>query len=85
MTSAELTAWIAYDNLEPFGESRADLRMGILASTTYNVNRGKGRAMHPVDFMPNFDEPRVKKTPDQVWQVLQSYDNAVKQAQNKGK
>lgn len=81
MTSAELTAWIAYDNLEPFGESRADLRAGIIASTTYNVNRGKGRAMQPVDFMPKFEvTDRVKKTPEQVWQVLQSYTNAAKGA-----
>lgn len=84
LTSAELTDWIAYFNLEPFGEERADLRAGIVASTIYNVNRGKGRAMHPIDFMPKFDDStRVKKTPEQVWNVLESFTKDYQKAKEK--
>jgi hypothetical protein len=34
--SAELTEWMAFDALEPFGEERADLRTGIIAAVTAN-------------------------------------------------
>lgn len=52
MTSRELTDWRAYYHLEPFGEERADLRSGIVASTIANVNRGKDvKPFSPADFM----------------------------------
>ena len=38
-TSRELSEWMVYYELEPFGEERADLRAGIVASTVANVNR----------------------------------------------
>ena len=44
---------MAVYRMEPFGEERADLRAGIIASTIANVNRGKkGRLSKPTDFMP---------------------------------
>lgn len=51
-----LTEWLAYAQVEPFGEERADLRAGIVAATVANVNRAKGTpAAKPTDFMPQFD------------------------------
>lgn len=58
MSSAELTDWLAYWRLDPFGEERADLRAGIVAATTANVWAGKGKRAKPADFMPKFDTPR---------------------------
>ena len=50
--------WLAYDQLEPIGETRADLRAGIIASTIANVQRSKGAAAYkPGDFMPKFAQP----------------------------
>ena len=48
--------WIAYSEVEPFGEWRADLRAGIIASTIANcLSRKKGRpAFKPSQFMPEF-------------------------------
>ena len=55
MDSAELTEWMAYEQVEPFGEWRADLRAGIIASTIANALRGRGsRPLTPEDFMPQF-------------------------------
>lgn len=55
MSAGELTYWQAYSSIEPFGEERADLRMGILASLIANVNRKKGsKAYKPEQFMPKF-------------------------------
>ena len=37
----------------PFGDERADLQAGIVASTIANVNRGKNTSAYkPEDFMP---------------------------------
>ena len=63
LSDAELHEWMAFYRLEPFGEERADLRAGIVASTVYNVNRGKkGRVLKPTDFMPllKVDQQRGK-------------------------
>lgn len=54
MTFSQLQGWLAYYHLEPWGEERADLRMGITASTIANANRVKGKALTPGDFMPDF-------------------------------
>lgn len=52
-----LSEWVAFAQLEPFGEERADLRAGIVAAAVVNVQRAKGSApVRPGDFMPRFDE-----------------------------
>ena len=62
MSGREFVHWMAYYNMEPFGEMRADLRAGIIASTIANVNRGKRHAaFKPDQFMPEFDKPEPKK------------------------
>ena len=58
ISSQEFTEWMAFARLHPFGEWRADLRAGIVASTIANVNRGKGKAYKPSDFMPDFKRTR---------------------------
>ncbi len=61
MTASELTEYMAYDQIEPIGEPRADLRVGILAATVANHSASPPRqAAKPVDFMPfakAFQEP----------------------------
>jgi len=60
ISSKELSEWMAYFQLEPFGEGRADLRMGILASLVSNMFTKKGSKRYtPKDFMPEFDKPKV--------------------------
>lgn len=55
---------MAYYKIEPFGEERADLRAGIIASVIANANRdSKRKAFEPKDFMPRFEA----KGP-QTWQ-----------------
>ena len=56
MTSAQFAEWLAYGRIEPFGEERADLRAGIVASTIANANRGKTqKSFTPEQFMPSFE------------------------------
>lgn len=59
MTSLDVAEWKAYFSVEPFGESRADLRMGILASLIANVNRDRKKKPEPfvpADFMPGIGD-----------------------------
>jgi len=61
-----LWEWMAYENIEPFGDNRGDLRAGIIASTIANANRNpkrRRRAFSAEDFMPKFGRPR-----EQTWQ-----------------
>lgn len=55
------TEWMRYAQVEPFGEERADMRAGIIASTTANsiialinsLSKSKlRRTFKPIDFMP---------------------------------
>jgi hypothetical protein len=72
MTSAEFSIWLRYHAESPIDDSRADLRMGILASTVANYS-GKVRSddvdpARPRDFMPfvQQDEPEVQSEPDPI-------------------
>ena len=58
---SELGTWAALYEMEPWGEKRADMRAGIIASTLANVNRGKSsEPFSPSDFMPRFDRSDEK-------------------------
>lgn len=57
VSSRELTEWQAFFRLEPFGEDRADLRAGIIASTVANTARDpkqRKKPFLPREFMPQF-------------------------------
>lgn len=49
MTADELLRWAAYYAVEPFGEDRADLRVGILSSMVANAFGSK--KTKPGDFV----------------------------------
>lgn len=59
--SDELTEWMAFYQIEPFGDFRADYRSGIVAATLANANRTKdSRAFTPEDFMPFMTDRMTK-------------------------
>jgi hypothetical protein len=52
ISSAELTEWMAFDAIDPFGEERADLRAGIIASVTANHSFAPpSKPRQPSDYM----------------------------------
>lgn len=59
LSGQELTEWMAFDAVEPFGEQRDDLRAGIVASTMANCHRSRGPAFKPQDFMPFAEKPKA--------------------------
>ena len=64
--SRELTEWLAYYGLNPWGPERSDLRAGMVASTVANCLTSG--SFKPSDFMPKYGpqpEP-VEQTPEQL-------------------
>ena len=62
ISSKELTEWMAYYNIEPFGQETQYFGPAITSTILANVNRNKGDKAHTVDeFMPQFD--KVDQTP----------------------
>ncbi len=52
LNGVQLAEYMAYDQIEPFGEQRADMRSASVCVTLANINRGKGkRAFKLGDFM----------------------------------
>ena len=71
MSASELHEWRVYSGIDPFGEERADLRSGIVASTIASVHRKKGsRRPTPQDFMPKFGDAEQPKQSVQVQRVI---------------
>lgn len=61
----------------PVGPPRSDLQAAIVASTVYNMQRGKGsRAAKPADFIPKWDRGR-RATPEELWQQAMAANAAV--------
>ena len=66
MTSWEFSHWIAYYEMDPWGDERADLRNAMMCATMANIHRKKGsRRITIGDFMPRFGE-KQEQDPEQM-------------------
>ena len=63
MSAKELMEWQIYYSLEPFGEEKADWRMGMICATILNSNRisKQDKVWKPEDFMPKFYDTKPTK------------------------
>lgn len=71
--SAELTEWIAYENLSgPLGRRRQDIQSATIAATIANANRGKGgRKFKLSDFLIPYGQ-QERKSPEQLLAAIRS-------------
>ena len=68
ISSRELTEWMAFFSLEPWGSEVEDWRAGLIASTIANVNRDpkkRRKPYEPSDFMPRYEAPKAQ---EQSWE-----------------
>lgn len=66
MSSSELTEWLAFAELEPFGGAVDDLRAGLAPSMTLNTNLGnEGEPVGPLHFYP-WHNPELRKAAEPV-------------------
>lgn len=60
ISGLQLSEWMEFSQLEPFGEAREDLRMGILAASLINnlgmMWTGENPGATPEDFIPDFEQ-----------------------------
>lgn len=68
ISSSELTEWVAYDGIEPFGQHRADLHAALIACVLANIHRDpkKGEPYKIQDFVLLPPEPKAPQTPDSL-------------------
>jgi len=79
--SRELTEWMIFHDMEPWGAEPADLRAGIVASTIANVNRDhkkRSQPYKPEDFMPRRTPAESEEqTPADHLRIIELYNAAL--------
>lgn len=74
MPAHELRRWQVYHSLFPFGDERADWRMGTIAAVLHNIHRGKNsEAAKPSDFMLKPPETQAQK--EARWRAMRRKAN----------
>lgn len=67
MDSRELTEWLAFHSIEPFGGDTQYIGHAITASTVANANRPKGKKpMKVSEFMPQIGKRKPQTTEEQI-------------------
>lgn len=69
MSNRELVEWMEFARLEPFGDERADLRMGIETSSLVRMwaDPKKSKQITPATFMPFLERaPQPQKSPQEL-------------------
>ena len=73
ISSKELSEWIAFSNIEPFGEFRADIRAAMIACVMANSWRGSNQPAFKIsDFMITFNNKK-EQTVDEIKSILKQY------------
>lgn len=77
---------MAYERIDPWGEERADLRAGIVASVFANAFRKKGsKPIKPEDMMPKFGQARPAQTVEEQLSIVARIRAALRGRKRKGK
>lgn len=63
LTAAQLNEWLAFNQIEPIGEGRAELRHGQIMALTLNLNRDPKTKHEPYDARDymNYVDPEPEK------------------------
>jgi hypothetical protein len=66
---------MAYYRMDPFGEERADLRAGLIASVLVNLKKRKGDTpSRPQDFMLKFGiEKNEQRRPEDIYSMVRTW------------
>jgi hypothetical protein len=73
ISSRELTEWMAFDSLEPFGSQAGYLGHAITSMTVANRHRGKNENSHKIEeFIPKFGNQKAQ-TVDEMIQVAEMF------------
>lgn len=80
LSTRQFDEWLAFYQIEPWGEERGDVRAGIIASTIANVNRDpkqRRQPYSPKDFMPVYDRPpQEAQSTEQMLRIAEMMNEA---------
>ena len=76
MSSAELTEWIAFSRIEPFGGAIEDYRAALYASMKANAARDGKPPISPLDLFPWNAEP--EEAPDPM-KIIELFEQAARE------
>ena len=76
LDSAQLSEWMAYDLLEPFGDERADLRSGMAGFGVARAMLDPRRGYKLSDFMPHLRRPGDEKPAGDLSQLKSVFRSA---------
>lgn len=82
MSAAEFMEWRLLEQIEPFGDRRADIHAGMVCAVLANIHRGeKTKPFTITDFVPTWDPPPPVRpqTPEEQLQfmlMIQAAQNA---------
>ena len=76
ITYTQFIEWLVFAELEPFDETRADMRAAQIAAAVYNVHRKKGKApLEARELVISFgDSPQASRK--QTWQQMKMIGQA---------
>lgn len=73
ITWPQFLEWLAYDQLEPFGEEREDMRNAHIVQTLINLHRSKNQEPYPLSrFVLTFGDYKPPPPPQQDWRSMKS-------------
>lgn len=74
LSSTELSYWMAFYNIHPFGSDRDNVHSAIIAATIANANRGKSQPPFSADdFMIKNQSEKRKQDTKNVVAFLQAH------------
>lgn len=69
ITWPQFLEWYAYDQVDPFGEERADMRTAQIVQTLVNLNRREHQEPYKLsEFVLPFGDYEPPAPPKQTWQ-----------------
>ena len=80
ISSRELSEWLAFYKVEPFGEKRADLRAAVVAAAVANTARDpkkRKKPFTPADFMPRFERKRERQSWEEQLRMVEMFNVAL--------
>lgn len=73
MPSHAFTEWMAYYNLEPFGDELMDFHLAQITAMLYNANRAKNSKSKQVNDFRLWKQIKRTFNPEEFYENLKSY------------
>lgn len=84
MSSQELTEWLAFSRIEPFGGEIDDYRAGLYPSLKVNAYRDGKPPLSPTDLFPWNAKPKQEETADPSAKIIALFEEAARQEKLRG-